>query len=83
VRVFGANLQLIPRFDVGRMAAVEPGGLTATPQIRGLSVGLRGELWRWYCEVNAGRWYASAPAARESAQLNVLVGTRPFNLWSR
>jgi predicted acylesterase/phospholipase RssA len=82
VRVLGANLQLIPRFDVGRMAAVEPGGLTATPQIRGLSVGLRGELWRWYCEVNAGRWYASAPAARESAQLNVLVGTRPFNLWS-
>ena len=83
VQVFGANLQLIPRFDVGRMAAAEPGELTATPQIRGLSVGLRGELWRWYCEVNAGRWYTSTPGAKESAQLNVLVGTRPFNLWGR
>jgi len=81
VRVFGANLQLIPRFDAGRMAAAEPGQLTATPQIRGLSVGLRGELWRWYCEVNAGRWYTSSPGVKENAQLTVLVGTRPFNLW--
>jgi hypothetical protein len=81
VRVFGANLQVIPRFDAGRMAVAEPGQLSATSQIRGLSVGLRGELWRWYCEVNAGRWYTSSPGVKENAQLNVLVGTRPFNLW--
>jgi predicted acylesterase/phospholipase RssA len=83
VRTFGANLQFVPRFDVGHMAAVEPGELTGTPQIRGVSVSLRGELWRWYCEVNAGRWHTATPGTRESAQLNLLVGTRPFNLWRR
>lgn len=76
-----ANLQIIPRFDLGRMAPVEPGQLTSSTQVRGLSLGVRAEIWRCYCELAGGRWSTRAPGRSEGFRVNLLVGTRPFSLW--
>lgn len=81
VQVFGANLQVVPRVDLGRLAVAEPGQLGASPQVRGLSLAVRGEVWRWYWELAGGRWTSHSPGPQEGFRLNLLVGARPFSFW--
>jgi hypothetical protein len=81
VKEFGANVQVVPRFDLGRLAVAEPDRLADSPQVHGLSLGVRAEVWRWFLELDGGHWFSSAPGRSEGFQLNFLVGTRPFNLW--
>ncbi len=81
LQAFGANIQVVPRFDVGRLAVAEPGQLTASPQVRGLSLGLRSQAWKWFCELDGGRWFTSAAVVKQEFRVNLLVGTHPFSLW--
>ena len=81
VQVWGADLQVVPRADFGWMGSPSPDGWRTRNRVRGIGLGLRAELGRWFLELAAGRWYSDAPGRREPARINVLLGSRPFDLW--
>jgi hypothetical protein len=78
---FGANLQVIPRVDVGYIGSDEPGKLQEGARFRGASLTLRTELGRWFGELSVGRALSDAAAPLDKVRLNVLLGTHPFDLW--
>lgn len=84
-RSFGGHIQLVPRLDYGRFSQ-DPTNLTAGMRILGQGLVLRGAVGRLYIETGWGlvqiRPYYPGPMRRES-QLNILVGARPFDLWTR
>jgi hypothetical protein len=81
VQVFNANLQLSPRLDAGYLGSSAPGQLHDSGLVHGLGLNLCLELGRWYGEVALGRWFAPSAGRSEKAQVNVLLGTHPFDLW--
>ncbi|MBK8724508.1 MAG: patatin-like phospholipase family protein [Holophagaceae bacterium] len=84
-RAFGGHVQLVPRLDYGRFAQ-DPNNLGAGMRALGYGLVLRGAVGKFYIETGWGqvqlRPYLPGPLRRES-QLNVLVGARPFDLWTR
>ncbi len=84
-RSFGGQIQLVPRLDYGRFSQ-DPNNLTAGMRILGLGLVLRGAVGKFYIETGWGqvqiRPYYPGPLRREN-QLNILVGARPFDLWTR
>jgi predicted acylesterase/phospholipase RssA len=79
VQAWGADLQVVPRADLGWLGGTRPGAWDA--RVRGLGLGLRAELGRWFLELAAGRWRSDAPGRREPVRVNVMLGSRPFDLW--
>jgi len=84
-RAFGGHVQLVPRLDCGRFAQ-DPNNLGAGMRALGYGLVLRGAVGKFYIETGWGqvqlRPYLPGPLRRES-QLNILVGARPFDLWTR
>ncbi len=84
-RDFGGHVQLVPRLDYGRFSQ-DPNNLTAGMRALGLGLVLRGAVGKFYIETGWGqvqiRPYYTGPLRREN-QLNILVGARPFDLWTR
>jgi hypothetical protein len=84
-RAFGGHVQLVPRLDYARVAQ-DPNNLTAGMRVLGLGAVLRGAVGKFYIETGWGqiqiRPYLPGPLRREN-QLNILVGARPFDLWTR
>lgn len=84
-RSFGGHVQLVPRVDYGRFSQ-DPNNLTAGMRILGLGAVLRGAVGKFYIETGWGqiqiRPYSPGPLRREQ-QFNLLVGARPFDLWTR
>jgi hypothetical protein len=84
--MFGFNTWLEPRADVGYLGAGEPRDLREGTRLRAAGVSLRTEIGRFYVEVAAGRsWLAREGTAFRSTgdSINLLVGTRPWDLWKR
>lgn len=85
-RLFGLQAQLEPRWDFGYLGALKPSGLRESARTRGYGLALRTEVGRFYVELAAGRADTAPegqPFRSRGAILNVLVGTRPFDLWQR
>ncbi len=81
VNMFGVNLQVVPRFDVGYLGGPKPSHLQDGTFARGLGASLRSEIGRWYCEVAVGRWSGTDAGIVEKTRINVLLGAHPFDLW--
>ncbi len=84
--LFGLQAQLEPRWDAGYLGALRPGQLRQAARARGYGLALRTEVGRFYVELAAGRAETAPegqPFRSKGAILNVLVGTRPFDLWQR
>ncbi len=84
-RAFGGHIQLVPRLDYGRFAQ-DPNNLGAGMRVLGQGLVVRGAVGKLYIETGWGliqvRPFYPGPLRRES-QFNVLIGARPFELWSR
>lgn len=84
-RAFGGHVQLVLRFDYGRFSQ-DPNNLTAGMRILGQGLVLRGAVGKFYIETGWGqiqiRPYYPGPLRKEN-QFNILVGARPFDLWTR
>jgi hypothetical protein len=84
-REFGGHIQVVPRLDFGRFSQ-DPNNLTAGMRVLGQGVVVRGAVGKFYIETGWGmiqvRPFFPGPMRRES-QFNVLVGARPFDLWTR
>ena len=84
-RSFGGQIHLVPRLDYGRVAQ-DPNNLGAGMRLLGLGVVVRGAVGKFYIETGWGQVqihpYLPGPMRREN-QLNILVGARPFDLWTR
>jgi predicted acylesterase/phospholipase RssA len=82
---FGGHVQVVPRLDFGRFSQ-DPNALTAGMRVLGLGVLVRGAVGKFNIETGWGRIQVrpSVPGPiRREQQLNILVGARPFDLWSR
>jgi predicted acylesterase/phospholipase RssA len=82
---FGLSLQAIPRFDYA-VAAAEPGSLFRDRRYQGAGLLVRTIFAKFYVEASYGFMRESRPAGgwgRASGSFNVLVGTQPFDIWSR
>jgi hypothetical protein len=85
-RFFGLQAQLEPRYDVGYLGALWPADLQESVRARGYGLALRTEAGRFYVELAAGKAETASegqPFRSKGAILNLLVGTRPFDLWQR
>jgi hypothetical protein len=84
-RAFGGHIQLVPRLDYGRFSQ-DPNHLTSGMRIFAQGAVLRGAVGKFYIETGWGqiqiRSFYPGPLRRES-QFNILVGARPFDLWTR
>ena len=84
-RAFGGHVQVVPRLDFGRFSQ-DPNALTTGMRVLGQGLLVRGSVGKFRIETGWGqvhvRPYGPGPARREQ-QLNILVGARPFDLWSR
>lgn len=82
----GLQAQLEPRYDLGTLGAESPSALQKGVRVRGYGLALRTEVGRFYVELAAGRAETAPdgqPFRSRGAILNLLVGTRPFDLWQR
>ncbi|HJW43394.1 MAG TPA: patatin-like phospholipase family protein [Geothrix sp.] len=84
-RAFGGHVQIVPRLDVGRFSQ-DPTSLTSDMRVVGQGVVVRGAVGKFYIETGWGtiqvRSSFPGPLRREH-QFNILVGARPFDLWTR
>jgi hypothetical protein len=84
--LFGLQAQLEPRWDMGYLGAAEPSRLREGLRVRAIGLALRTEVGRFYVEVAAGRMETAREGEAfqsRGTNLNLLVGTRPFDLWKR
>jgi hypothetical protein len=84
--IFGLQAQLEPRWDMGYLGAAEPALLREGLRVRAVGLALRTEVGRFYVEIAAGRTETARegqPFESRGTNLNLLVGTRPFDLWKR
>jgi predicted acylesterase/phospholipase RssA len=83
----GLTVELVPRFDLARVAQA-PSSLaktTAVPRVQGQGLMLRTTLTSFYVELSYGFLKVQAPGldGRTVGSFNILVGTQPFDLWKR
>jgi len=84
--IFGLQAQLEPRWDMGYLGGAEPSLLREGLRVRAIGLALRTEVGRFYVEIAAGRMETARegqPFESRGTNLNLLVGTRPFDLWKR
>lgn len=84
--MFGFNTWLEPRADLGYFGGGEPRELRDGTRVRALGASLRTEIGRFYVEIAAGRaWLAPEGKSLRSTRdtINLLIGTRPWDLWKR
>ena len=82
---FGLSLQVIPRIDYCRMAA-ESSNLFRGFRAQGAGLVLRTMLAKFYVELAYGFLRVGQPGqdlGRPSGSFNALIGTKPFDLWSK
>jgi predicted acylesterase/phospholipase RssA len=82
---FGISFQAIPRFDYG-VAALDAGGLFRENRMQGTGVMLRTMVQKFYVECSYGFERDAVPGrgwGRFSGSFNALIGTQPFDIWSR
>lgn len=82
---FGLSLQVIPRFDYCRIAQ-GPAGLFRGPRAQGAGLVIRTMVAKFNVELAYGFLKTYEPGrgwSRTSGSFNALVGTKPFDLWSR
>ncbi len=84
-RAFGGHVQLVLRLDYG-LFSQDPNNLTVGMRVLGQGLVLRGAVGKLYIESGWGhvqiRPYYPGPLRREH-QFNILIGARPFDLWTR
>lgn len=84
--LLGLQAQLEPRWDSGYVGSLRPSALRDSVRVRGWGLALRTEVGRFYVEIAAGKAETSPegqPFRSRGAIVNLLVGTRPFDLWQR
>jgi predicted acylesterase/phospholipase RssA len=84
--LFGLQAQVEPRWDLGYLGTESPATLRRGARVRGFGLALRTEVGRFYVELAAGRAETAPegqPFRGKGGIVNVLVGTRPFDLWQR
>jgi predicted acylesterase/phospholipase RssA len=82
---FGTSLQAIPRLDYGVVGA-GPGSLFGPNRGQAAGLMLRTILARFYVELSYGFLRTEGPAqnwSRASGSLSAVIGTQPFDLWTR
>ena len=82
---FGSSFQAIPRLDYA-VAGADPGSLFGPTRSQAAGLMLRTILARFYVEAAYGFMRSEGPDrawSRPSGSFNILVGTQPFDLWSR
>jgi len=81
---FGLSFQAIPRFDYGFLAG-DPGSLFSANRGEAGGLMLRTILARFYVELSYGylRTDQGLGWSRYSGALSALIGTQPFDIWSR
>ena len=82
---YGLSIQAIPRFDYGLLAG-DPGSLFSANRGEAAGLMLRTILAKFYVELSYGFLRTSTPArgwSRTSGAFTVLVGTQPFDIWTR
>jgi predicted acylesterase/phospholipase RssA len=83
---FGLNTWLEPRVDAGYLGGFNPTDLREGTRVRGLGLNLRTEVGRFYVELAAGRTWLAGEGKEfigRGTTLNLLVGTRPWDVWKR
>lgn len=84
-RAFGGHIQVVPRLDVGRFSQ-DPTSLTSDMRVVGQGVVVRGAVGKFYIETGWGAIQVRSAfpgPLRKEHQFNILVGARPFDLWTR
>jgi len=82
---YGTSFQAIPRFDYGVVSA-DAGSLFGPSRGEAAGLMLRTILAKFYVEVSYGFLRTCDPVqgwGRPSGSFNALIGTEPFDLWSR
>jgi predicted acylesterase/phospholipase RssA len=81
---FGLSFQAIPRFDYGLLAG-SSGTLFSAERGEGTGLLLRTILTRFYVELSYGclRTSQGQGWSRASGAFTALIGTQPFDIWSR
>jgi hypothetical protein len=81
---FGISIQAIPRLDYGLLAG-DGDSLFRAERVQGVGLLLRTILAKFYVEGSYGLMRASLGQGwgRSEGAFSVLVGTQPFDLWSR
>jgi hypothetical protein len=82
---YGMSLQAIPRFDYGLLAG-DAGSLFAANRGQATGLMLRTILAKFYVEVSYGLLRTSTAGhgwSGTSGAFTALVGTQPFDIWSR
>ena len=81
---FGMSLQAIPRLDYGVLSG-DAGSLFSASRGQSAGLMLRTILAKFYVEASYGWLRTSAGQGwnRPSGAMTVLIGTQPFDLWSR
>jgi hypothetical protein len=82
---FGISFQAIPRFDYGLLAG-DPGSLFGANRGQAAGLILRTILAKFYVELSYGFLRTSGPDqgwTRASGAFTALIGTQPFDIWSR
>ncbi len=84
--LFGLSIQVEPRLDFGFLGSTEPTALRQGSRVRGAGLVTRTEVGRFFVELAVGRAAFAAEGQDfkgQGAHLNLLVGTRPYDLWRR
>jgi predicted acylesterase/phospholipase RssA len=82
---FGLSLQVIPRYDYC-VISPEAGDLFRSSRAQGAGLMVRTILAKFYVELSYGFLKTYEPGTgwgKTSGSLNVLLGTKPFDLWTR
>lgn len=82
---FGLSMQVIPRLDYA-LVANDPAELFKDYRIRGMGLVVRTMVARFYVELAYGFEKVQAPGqpwGKSSGSFNALIGTKPFDLWTR
>ena len=81
--IFGVAVQMVPRFDFGRIAD-DYRHLDDGFHVAGYGIAFRSVIRSFYVELAAGRmraWNASTHDLVHDSHISFLIGARPFDLW--
>jgi predicted acylesterase/phospholipase RssA len=82
---FGLSLQMIPRYDYC-VISPDPGNLFSSSRAQGAGLVVRTMVANFYVELSYGFMKTYEPYLgwnRATGSFNALIGTKPFDLWTR
>ena len=82
---FGLSMQVIPRYDYALLSK-DPADLGHSVKAQGAGILVRTMVAKFYVELAYGWMKTRQPGtgwSQPSGNLNVLIGSKPFDLWSR